>query len=78
MPKYFFHLVSQHSAHRDRDGVELPSDAAAGQTAAEVVGDILRREPDVLREWTTWSIEIEDAHGRRVANVPLTQKKPQR
>lgn len=62
MARYFFHTVDG-GTHRDHDGIELESPAAARVAAIRYAGDILSNEPDVVWDGRDFRVFVTDEAG---------------
>ena len=68
MPRYFFNLTDG-SAIRDPDGVELPGLQSARATAVQMASDVARHKQ---RPQTAGvSICVTDEHGAEIFRTPL-------
>lgn len=65
MTRYFFHTENG-AAHRDADGVEFPTDDAAGVEAVRLMGELLAEKPDAFWSSETLTITVTNA-GERFA-----------
>ena len=62
MPRYYFHAVDR-TRERDLDGVDLPDDHAAQQTASAYAGERLKDAPGRLWKDGTARVEVTNGSG---------------
>ena len=71
MPRYYFNLRCAHLAVPDGRGEECPGPGEALEHAVVAVLGLITKE-GLFRNWTKWSVEIEDEFRRRVATLPFS------
>ncbi|HZH51502.1 MAG TPA: hypothetical protein VEZ16_06415 [Microvirga sp.] len=71
MQRYFFNLRNGPLHVLDARGENCADPGEALQHAVVAVLDLITKEGR-FRNWSRWSVEIEDEHRRRVATVPFT------
>jgi hypothetical protein len=71
VPRYYFNLRHAHLRVQDPHGEECRGPEEAIEHAVVAVLALITREGR-FRNWTKWSVEIEDEKRRRVAVLPFT------
>jgi hypothetical protein len=71
VPRYYFHLISQHRTIPDHDGVEVTDLAEAYAVAREAVEEFRRETP--TRTLEGWRLEATDASGGVVFSISLKE-----
>ncbi|WP_174279483.1 DUF6894 family protein [Sphingomonas bacterium] len=68
MPRYFFSL---HGRNREEDdtGTELPNNSQARAQGIAFAADVLRDDPDLVRDGHEFRVEVTDEAGRVVTTV---------
>jgi hypothetical protein len=70
-PRYYFNLRHGHLQVPDPRGEECPGPKEAIEHAVVAILDLIAGESQ-RRNWTKWSVEIEDERHCRVAILPFT------
>ena len=73
MPRYFFHLHAAGRAIPDENGTDLPDIETAHLAALESIKGIMNDPPEGA-DFSTWSIEVADAEGCTILQVPFRPK----
>jgi len=63
MARYFFH-TQDGVAHRDADGLDLPTERAAKLAAVEYLGELLSERPAMLEFGERFVLTVTDQNGR--------------
>ncbi|HEU5272346.1 MAG TPA: hypothetical protein VFU97_01690 [Xanthobacteraceae bacterium] len=72
MPRYHFHLVSDHVRVPDCEGVVLSDTWAARREAFLVADELLKPgSPQQHRKWNGWSVQVVDQFGSEVLFVSV-------
>jgi len=77
MPRYYFNLIGEEATLLDHKGVEIAgdfgllADTIIAEFVRTLVGLIRSEDPDLLRLWDGWWIEIVDVEGRALAKFPV-------
>ena len=69
--RYYFNLTNGDAMIRDEEGIEASSIHAAVLSAMEAVEELRAQDPSNSDEWQGWRLEIVDAEGRAVHEIPL-------
>jgi hypothetical protein len=73
MPRYYFPATDGHRSLTDDGGLVLPSDEAARREARSIATELLDPQDGAgINAWTGWRIQVLDAAGRLISEVPLT------
>lgn len=72
MPRYHFHLISDHVRVPDCEGVALSDTWAARREAFLVADELLKPgSPEQHRKWNGWSVQVVDQFGREILFVSV-------
>jgi len=66
----FFHLVHTHERILDETGIEVSDLEAAHYYALKAIQE-LRQEGDDETDWGGWQLQVTDASGRILLEIPL-------
>jgi hypothetical protein len=73
MARYYFHLVNQHDAVPDEDGLELIDLAKAGDEILLAVQEFRRENPPAADRWRGWRLNVADGSGAVVFSISLDE-----
>jgi hypothetical protein len=73
MARYYFHLVNQHDAVPDEDGLELIDLAKAGDEILLAVQEFRRENPPAADGWRGWRLNVADGSGAVVFSISLDE-----
>ena len=73
MPQYYFHLVDQHDAIPDKDGLEVTDLAKARAEALDAIEEFRREYPSTAAEWEGWRLNVADGSGAVVFSISLDE-----
>jgi hypothetical protein len=68
--RYYFNLIGPEGVISDSEGAEV-SENGFEETVARILEELRAEEPELFDVGGRWSLEVVDAHGRRVAIFPL-------
>lgn len=66
----YFHLVHTHERILDETGIEVSDLEAAHYYALKAIQE-LRQEGDEETDWNGWQLQVTDASGRILLEIPL-------
>ena len=69
MPQYYVHLIDGAATEIDAHGIDLASDEEAITEVTAAVHEL--RAEFSTDDWTGWALQVMDASGRHVLDLPL-------
>jgi Domain of unknown function (DUF6894) len=73
MPRFFFNFTDGNEKIEDPDGSDLPDLVAAQNQAVLAVRDVRRTKFELVRDWSSWSVQVLDEHGSHLFSLLFSQ-----
>jgi hypothetical protein len=69
--RYYFHLMADHDAIPDDEGIELDDLDRVRSAALEAIRELSQADPELVQEAHGWKMNVADASGAVVFTLSL-------
>ena len=69
--RYYFHLMADHDAIHDHEGIELEDSNQVRSAALEALQELSEADPELMQEAHGWKLNVADASGAVVFSLSL-------